>query len=1223
MRGEQAGDMVNEAEDREPVSNRRIAIMGKTGAGKSSLANTIFGEKLFNIGRTASSETRQCKAETKSVSGRSITLIDTPGFFDTDRSEEELKSEVVRCITECAPGPHAFFIVLKVEKFTEHEQAVINKIHEYFSAEIFKYAALLFTHGDQLDEEQRIEDFVHQNKPLNDLVKKCGGRCHVIDNKYWKENPKDEYRSNQFQVEKVLKSIEKVVVENNGRCYTNEMLQVVEEEIQQEEEHIRQSLPNMSEKEIREQAVVNVSTKLSAKLAGIETAEESGAEKMLFSAARDSWMSEVLTTRRVVLLGKQGAGKSSLANTIFGEKLFDIGHTASSETRQCKAETKSVSGRSITLIDTPGLFDPGKTEEAMKTGMIRCITECAPGPHAFLIVLKAEKFTEKEQAVIKNILQYVSEAAFRYSAVVFTHGEQLPEGMKIEEFVSQNKLLSDLVKKCSGRCLVVDNEHWDDYDLIYSNKRVQVAELLNTIDEIVMENKGGYYTNETLQAVKTQIHKELDSQPAGQIPKEETSNKTNNVVSKNVWIKLTGPAAESMAKAFFGPADVVVQGNKEVTRGAEEGTAEEDSTARVETVSGPPSRIVIAGAVGAGKSIRVLKTQRIILLGKTGAGKSSLVNTIFGQDVFKINSSPICGTSNCQAVSKSVDGRRITLIDTPGFFDFSFSEEELKHEILRCMTECAPGPHAFFIVLKVEEFNKEERDVITKIFQYFSEEALKYTAVVFTHGDQLPEGMKIEEFVAQNKGLSDLVKKCGGRCHVVDNKYWKNSQHGEYRSNRFQVAELLNTTDKIVIENKGCYTNEMLQAVVREIEEEANRTSGGHMTQGDTSSKANNSVSKNVWIKLTGPAAKPLAEAFFGPAVVVLQEGATKETIEGTGPGEAEEEEEREDEEEIKEDDEDVAAETEEDAAEEETATEAEEEAAREEEEEENAEEMKEHCEEVAAETEEDAPQEETATEAEEEAATEEKDEEEREVEEEKDAAIETEEETDREAEGAKPTGTEKEGEAEKQREPETAAEKGETEREVATGKQKDTQAKRKQGGGGGGFGTFLGGLVGAAAGAAGAAAGAFAAAAGATAGAFAAAAGVGAGAAGAGAGAGAAGAGAGAGTAGAGAGTGAAGAGAGTGAAGAGAGTGAAGTGAGTGAAGAAGAGAGTGAAGVAAGAGAAGAGALTLGAAGAGALTLGAPAIDKQVKQVEKQAEQDKREGTQSQHPRDLSDF
>lgn len=60
------------------------------------------------------------------------------------------------------------------------------------------------------------------------------------------------------------------------------------------------------------------------------------------------------------------------------------------------------------------------------------------------------------------------------------------------------------------------------------------------------------------------------------------------------------------------------------------------------------------------------------------------------------------------------------------------------------------------------------------------------------------------------------MKKCSSWCHVVDNKYWDNNQQEEYRTNHFQIKELLNTIDKIVETNNGdYYTSDMLQAVHR------------------------------------------------------------------------------------------------------------------------------------------------------------------------------------------------------------------------------------------------------------------------------------------------------------------------------------------------------------------------------------------------------------------------
>ncbi|XP_026011261.1 GTPase IMAP family member 4-like [Astatotilapia calliptera] len=177
------------------------------------------GEDVLQVNNT------ECQTESKSLHGRRITLVNTPDFAGSGRSEEELKPEILRCITECTPGPHAFLIVLKAEKSTEQQQqqkAVIEKINQYFSEEVFKYAAVVFTQDGPDSDKMEVKEFIAQNEYLSDLVKKCKSRYHII-NKYNRQGD-----SSQFKVVDLLNTINQVVKENKGVCYTNKMLPQVD-----------------------------------------------------------------------------------------------------------------------------------------------------------------------------------------------------------------------------------------------------------------------------------------------------------------------------------------------------------------------------------------------------------------------------------------------------------------------------------------------------------------------------------------------------------------------------------------------------------------------------------------------------------------------------------------------------------------------------------------------------------------------------------------------------------------------------------------------------------------------------------------------------------------------------------------------------------------------------------------------------------------------------------
>lgn len=94
---------------------------------------------------------------------------------------------------------------------------------------------------------------------------------------------------------------------------------------------------------------------------------------------------------RLVLVGNIGCGKSSTGDSILGEQ-SPITPGAS---RTCQLRQGVSEGRNVTLVEAPRWFwVGGKMEEGVRKETERAATLLAPGPHAVLLLIPVNQFTE-------------------------------------------------------------------------------------------------------------------------------------------------------------------------------------------------------------------------------------------------------------------------------------------------------------------------------------------------------------------------------------------------------------------------------------------------------------------------------------------------------------------------------------------------------------------------------------------------------------------------------------------------------------------------------------------------------------------------------------------------------------------------------------------------------------------------------------------------------------
>lgn len=136
-----------------------VMVFGKTGAGKSHLANLLVGYKAFDSGDSLASVTGTDSVKQACSSDKSLMVLDTIGFGDTQLPRETVVKSLRDTALEAPGGIDMLLFILKKERVTTSEQETLAYVtQDLFGKDCLPNLYMVITHAGRVAKDVELRE---------------------------------------------------------------------------------------------------------------------------------------------------------------------------------------------------------------------------------------------------------------------------------------------------------------------------------------------------------------------------------------------------------------------------------------------------------------------------------------------------------------------------------------------------------------------------------------------------------------------------------------------------------------------------------------------------------------------------------------------------------------------------------------------------------------------------------------------------------------------------------------------------------------------------------------------------------------------------------------------------------------------------------------------------------------------------------------------------------